>query len=108
MNEDLNKVYQDINESPYYVEIDDFTFYFSSDFYRKKFKNSVYSYVKEEEFKLRNRYHILNINFFNLLKEVLMISLYKKIEKRGFRVYKEDLIYIESGDNSDKMEKKRL
>ena len=96
--DDIKPVYQDIEESPFSVEYNGFTFYFSSAFYQRNFKLRLPNYIREEEFKLKNRYRIINERFFEILHEVLAISLYKKIEKRGFRVYKNDEIYNESGD----------
>ncbi len=98
MNDELKPVYQNIDDSPYYLEIENFTFYFSSAFYQHNFKLKLPGYLREEEYKMRNRYKIINSEFFDLLKEVLMISLYKKIEKRGFKVFKDNKIYNESGD----------
>lgn len=98
MNDELKPVYQNIDDSPYYLEIENFTFYFSSAFYLRNFKLKLPGYLREEEYKMRNRYKIVNSKFFDLLKEVLMISLYKKIEKRGFKIFKDNKIYNESGD----------
>lgn len=98
MENEIRPVYQDINESPFFVEYNDFTFYFSSAFYQRNFKLKLPGYIREEEFKLKNRYRIINEKFFEILHEVLAISLYKKIEKRGFRVYKNNEKYNESGD----------
>lgn len=71
-----------LNESEYFLEYADLTFYFSSEFYKKKFEEEVKNYVDSETLKLQVKYNI-NINFDTLF----MLSLYKKIEKRGFRVY---------------------
>ena len=98
MEEEIKPVYQNIDESPFFVEYNEFTFYFSSAFYQRNFKIKLPNYIREEEFKLKNRYRILNEKFFDILHEVLAISLYKKIEKRGFRVLKNNEIYNESGD----------
>lgn len=89
-------VYNNINESPYYFDYYNFRFYFSSAFYRRNFANRVEAYVKEERYKLINRYKIINSRFLDVINEVLYISLYKKIEKRGFRVLVNNSEYKEN------------
>lgn len=74
-----------LNESEYYFKYKGLVFYFSSEFYRNKFSNEIINYIETETFKIQVKYNI-NINFDILL----MISLYKKIEKRGFRIYDEE------------------
>ena len=88
-------VYQNIEESPIFYQYENFKFYFSSQFYRRNFKNRIEEYLKEETYKIMNRYKVLNDRFFEILKEVLLISYYKKIEKRGFRVYLNEVRYKE-------------
>ena len=69
MEQDQKIVYNNINESPYYFDYYNFRFYFSSAFYRRNFANRVEAYVREEKFKLINRYikvHILIITIFEL------------------------------------------
>ena len=73
-----------LNESEYFLKYRGLIFYFSSEFYKKKFADNIQNYIENETFKLQVRYNI-NINF----DELFMISLYKKIEKRGFRIYDE-------------------
>lgn len=98
MNESQEvRVYQNIEESPIFYQYENFKFYFSSAFYRRNFKNRIEGYLKEETYKTMNRYKVLNDKFFELLKEVLLISYYKKIEKRGFRVYLNEVRYKEDG-----------
>ena len=89
-------VYQNIEESPIFYQYENFKFYFSSQLYRRNFKNRIEEYLKEETYKIMNRYKVLNDRFFEILKEVLLISYYKKIEKRGFRVYLNEVRYKES------------
>ena len=84
-------VYNNIDESPYCLEYKEYKFYFSSEFYKRNFSLRLEPYVKEETYKLANRYKISNSKFLDDLKEVLYISLYKKIEKRGFRIYKYEI-----------------
>ena len=71
-----------LNESDYIFENEGFMFYFSSEFNKKRFIDQLNEYVKIETMKLQNRYNI-NIKF----DVMFMISLYKLIEKRGFRIY---------------------
>lgn len=98
MNESQEvRVYQNIEESPIYYDYENFRFYFSSAFYRRNFKTRIDSYINEETYKIRNRYKIFNEKFFDLLKEVLLVSYYKKIEKRGFKVYLNEVRYKEDG-----------
>lgn len=91
-------VYNDIEESKFFLEYKDFTLYFSSAFYLRNFKLRFPSFLREETFKLKNRYKIINNEFIEFLEEILIIAYYKKVEKRGFRVYKNDERYIEKGD----------
>lgn len=73
-----------LNESEYFFKYKGLIFYFSSEFYKKKFTEEITNYIETETFKLQVKYNI-NVNF-DLL---FMLALYKKIEKRGFRVYDE-------------------
>lgn len=77
----INGIYTDINESTYYVEVDEFKFYFSSNVYRDKFENRCESFCKEEQLKLELRY-----NAQIECKALMLFKLYSMIEKRGFRV----------------------
>lgn len=74
-------VYNDLKQSVYHYKYDKLDFYFSSYFYLEKFKKLAVNYIKDETTKL-------NIKFkCNMVcDEMLLISLYKKIEKRGYRV----------------------
>lgn len=74
-----------LNESEYYFKYKGLIFYFSSEFYKNKFANTIKNYLESETLKTQIKYNI-NINF-DLL---FLISYYKKIEKRGFRVYDEE------------------
>lgn len=75
------KVYNDINDSNYYVELDKIKIYFSSEFNKERFLNGYENYVKEENLKIQNKYKI-NI----IANYYLLFSFYKRIEKRGFRI----------------------
>lgn len=78
----VGKVYKDIYSSDYEFNFQRFTFYFSSKFYIEKFKKELDNYIDIETTKLVKR-HDLILD----ASEYLALSLYKKIEKRGFRVY---------------------
>ena len=77
----LGKVYYNLNESTYLFKYERFTFVFSSKFYIEKFKKELSSYVDIEARKIISRYQV-NLEG----SEYLALSLYKKIEKRGFKV----------------------
>lgn len=74
-------IYNDIDESIYNFIYDEMTFYFSSQFYLENFKNKYVSFLKEETDKLRIKFKCgINADY------MILLLLYKKIEKRGFRV----------------------
>ena len=77
----LGKIYYNISESEYKVDYQNFTFYFSSILYKRKFIRELKDYVNDESFKLKTKYQ----NYLEAT-EYLALSLYKKIEKRGFYV----------------------
>lgn len=77
-----NGIYLDLSESEYKVKKLGLTFYFSSKFYMEKFQKDVEIYTHNEILKLYNKYRVSS-NF----KIYLTISFYKRIEKRGFRIY---------------------
>lgn len=84
-------IYLNLKESEYTFSIDGLTFFFSSKLYCEKFKNNLMNYIQNETYKLSQRYNVkINFDLF------FMISLYKKIEKRGFYII----------ENSTKMELK--
>lgn len=74
-------IYLELDKSTYYYSIYGLDFYFSSMIYKEKFEKNVQNYVKEESIKLKNKYKN-DCDF----KQYLAVSLYKKIEKRGFRI----------------------
>ena len=78
----LGKVYYNLNLSEYEFKYKRLTFYFSSKFYIDKFKKEVDNFVNIEGNKLYCKYRVTLEP-----SEYLALSLYKKIEKRGFRVY---------------------
>ena len=78
-------IYYDLKESDYVAVLninnEEIKFYFSSPFLRRKFLEKVNDYIHTENLKLSSLYKV-NID----LSKQLVISYYKKIEKRGFRV----------------------
>lgn len=76
-----NGIQLNLKESEYTFVFGDYMFYFSSVFYKEKFISDLPLFISSEVIKLKNKYKI-NIDgdlFF-------AISLYKKIEKRGFYI----------------------
>ena len=78
-------IYYDLKESEYYSCLDinneKITLYFSSLFLRKKFIDNVGLFIHNENSKIISMYKI-DID----MTKFLLLSYYKKIEKRGFRV----------------------
>lgn len=74
-------IYNDINESKYTFKYDDLVFYFSSQFYQEKFERSYLQFLKDETMKLKIKF---KCNIY--CDEMILLLLYKKIEKRGFKV----------------------
>ncbi len=74
-----NGIFHDIENSNYYVELNDFTFYFSSMLHLNKFlklykeNRDILSYSLSKRFKIK-------INAF-ILSDIMT---YKKVESRGF------------------------
>lgn len=80
-------VYKNIEDSTYKLEIsriDNIELYFSSKYYKYLFETQYEEYIKENIKKMDNKF---NIKTENLLDTYFIIAFYKKIEKRGFRVY---------------------
>ena len=74
-------VYNDINDSTYYLDVGKARLYFSSEFNKTRFLNNYLIYTQDECKKLENKYHVkINANYY------LLFAFYKKIEKRGFRI----------------------
>lgn len=76
-----NMVFYELNDSPFFLRIDDFMFYFTSKFYKEKFEKEYKEYVKNETLKLNIKYKMIVY-----ADEMLLLSFYKIIEKRGFKV----------------------
>ena len=79
----MKRVEYDINKSEYVCEVNDLEFYFSSEFNKMRFELNCMNFIDEETNKLKARYHVdLDI------EDYLLVVFYMKIEKRGFKVYK--------------------
>lgn len=74
-------IYNDINESNYTFNYDKLTFYFSSQFYKEKFIKEHINFIRDETMKLRIKF---KCDIY--CDEMILLLLYKKIEKRGFKV----------------------
>lgn len=75
-------IYYNLLDTTYIHKIYNISLYFSSRFYLEKYKREAQAYIDKENLKLKIRYNC-NIN----VQKMLAISLYKKIEKRGFFAY---------------------
>lgn len=82
MGANANGIYLNIEDSMYIYKFKNLIFYFSSIIYKNKFENTLNEYIECEKYKNLNKYHIEI-----LPDEFFALALYKKIEKRGFRVY---------------------
>lgn len=74
-------IYNDINESDYTFKYNKLTFYFSSNFYKEKFIKEHVNFIHDETMKLKVKF---KCNIY--CDEMILLLLYKKIEKRGFKV----------------------
>lgn len=82
----LGKVFHNLDLSNYEYNYKDFKFIFSSKFYIEKFRGELYNYIITNSDKIIKKYSFIELD------EFLALSLYKKIEKRGFKVYYKNLI----------------
>lgn len=87
----VNGIFNDIDESTYFSEVDNYKFYFSSLSYKNKFETRLAEYITTEEKKLELKFNT-KIN----AKLLLMFDLYRKLEKRGFRVENNSKVLKES------------
>ena len=78
----VGKVYKDINESDLEFTFEEIKFIFSSEFYLNKFKNEYREFLRDETMKLKLKFKT------QIEADYLILNLlYKRIEKRGYRVY---------------------
>lgn len=74
-------VFKDLDESIYFFKYNKLYFYFSSKLYLEKYIKSYIQFLKDETMKMKIKYKC-NI----VADEMILLLLYKKIEKRGFKV----------------------
>lgn len=79
----MNSVFLDLSKSPFSFIIGDLKMVFSSERYLEIFKRDYEIFVNNEILKFKSKYKN-NIKNFDLY---FLIILYKKIEKRGFKVF---------------------
>lgn len=79
----IRGVYHDIEESDIYLHVDNFYLYFSSNFLKGKFVG-LYDKYYEKVNKMFTKIYDMDYT------SIIIISLYKNVEKRGFRVYYND------------------
>lgn len=87
MKKTTGDIYLNIEDSDYITivdRVDRIELYFTSMFYKNKFEKMMNSYIETENYKLKNKY---GFDCGELLDTYLILSLYRKIEKRGFKVY---------------------
>lgn len=70
-----------LEDSPFFLRVDDFMFYFTSKFYMDKFKKEYQDYIRDETLRLNVKYKMIVY-----ANEMLLLSFYKMVEKRGFKV----------------------
>lgn len=68
-------------KSPHRITYKQYTFHFSSEFNAQRFKTKINSYIETETLKLNSKYRT-NFN----ADIVILLYLYRLIEKRGFYV----------------------
>lgn len=79
-------LYYNIDDSDIKLEYGSLIFYFSSDLNLQRYKSRIIDFTMVENYKLKAKYNV-QVD----LSDMLMISYYMKIEKRGFRVYKKEI-----------------
>ena len=76
----IRGIYHNIEESSISIIIDKYTLYFSSDTNKGRFIGKYDEYYSKLNRRLNKIYELDYL-------PLILISLYKKVEKRGFRVY---------------------
>lgn len=79
-------VYYNIEESDISLEYKNLIFFFSSELNRDRYRTKILDFIDSENYKMKVKYN-LEIDF----SDMLLISYYSKIEKRGFKVLKREL-----------------
>lgn len=86
-------IYNDIRESRYKYRYGRLEFYFSSEYYLEKFRTNLNKIIKIETDKLKIKFDC-NI----IADEMIALSYYKNLEKRGYRV---DIINSDTGEKCE-------
>lgn len=82
-------IFLNLDESTYSYEKNKMIFYFSSELYLNKFKKTYKNYIQMEIAKLNIKYNLTIEDFpilYNNISNFLLMALYKKIEKRGYKI----------------------
>jgi len=74
----------DIERSNFKVEFNSLVYYFTSETVAKKFKERVQDYVNQQNLQFISKY---GFELKGKIVDFFAISLYKKMERRGFRIY---------------------
>lgn len=86
-------IYLDLQSTPYKAKYGKNIFYFSSELHLQKFTTRIAEYVTMEIAKFQIRYNtditLISAHLEKDLEIYFAVSLYKKIENRGFRVENE-------------------
>lgn len=82
-----SKIYYNLQGSSFVVVVKDMKLYFSSELYQNNFKNKIGEFLVDEVLKFSTKYKITPTN---KIENMIILILYKKIEKRGFYVVKND------------------
>ena len=86
-------IYYDLEKSPYIFKKNGINFHFSSKFYLEKFKKEYENYIDIEMYRFYQRYKLkLEKHFFT---NFLLVSFYKKVEKRGFCIITDDYTILD-------------
>ena len=83
-----NGICYDLDITPYAVETETGIYYFSSRFYMEKFKEELKQNRDTINSSLKNRFNVSIV--FNSLCDIV---LYSRIEKRGFKIYRNGVFY---------------
>ena len=77
----IRGIYYNLDETEYVFEYKDMKFYFSSQSYLTKFKEKYKDFIGMESIKMD-----IYFNATGDYNRILLLKLYRKIEKRGFKV----------------------
>lgn len=83
-----NGIFYDLSISDYIYRTERITFYFSSELYLNKFRENKEKHLRAIEQQLTNKF-----KFTVRFDDAALIQLYMKIEKRGFRILIDEVVY---------------